>query len=176
MARKLRLVFERLLPEPLQRYERASGKTLTDNLEDPLASAEALGEALLELVITPLGERYPEVTRLKDPPHYKASEPLDEPDFIMDASWEAFLAEIDRRLDLSNVFEGMDVPGVNWLDDIEQLEWIAQGQPADGKTLLENLYRKYAPLSARAPASGAARLMRQRIENLFKLYAAPPVF
>jgi len=185
VAWKLKPVFEGYLPKPLQSYERLSGKNLAANLEDPLASAEVLGQALLELLITPLARRYPEIVQLKNPLHYMATEPLNEPDFITDASWEAFLTGMDHLLDPSDAFEAPScngIPeiaglrGVNWRDDIEQLEWIALGKPVNGALLLNRMYQRYTRGSQRMPDSPVALQICQRIQRLLKLYETPPIF
>lgn len=172
---QLRTVLDGCLPEPLRAYERQQGIDLSSQLDDPLVCAEALGQALFELLIGPLGKRFPEILPPGRLPYYKDSESSDKANFSADAEWEAFLANFDCLLESQPQL--VSLLSDAWLEDIETLEWIALGRPSQGAGLLEDMLERYQRLSPLLPDFGAARVMRHRIQHLLKeLYAVPPGF
>jgi hypothetical protein len=174
VARHLQPFLDDRLPAPLHLYERQRGITLSSRLEEPLAFVEALGQALLDLLVGPLAVRFPEILPVGRPPHYLDVDPERQSALLHDPNWNAFLSSLDRHLEAApEVYAGMPA---GWLEDIDLLEWIAHGRPADGASRLERLLQRYNRLCRSAPSSSPVAQIRRRISRLLQeLYAASPV-
>lgn len=168
IAKRLKPVLDELLPEPLHVYERLCGKSLSNSLEDPLVFAEGLGQALFEILVEPLGKRFPEMLPAGRKPHYKDSEPSEAPDFFADMEWEAFLKKIDRWLEYrrDTDLNGGGAFELKWLEDVEQLEWIALGKPTDGASWLEGILAHNEPRLRSSRDAHAARQIYRRAQIL----------
>lgn len=129
------------LPEALRRYETVRGERLAEHLHDPADFAAALDDALWEVLVGPLGARYPQLVAAED-----GAGPAD-PDGA-DARAEALLAFIAEAMEQVLVDpppppEGLPLTTAQLLEDLETLEWIVVGRPTHGARLLGEMAARY---------------------------------
>ncbi|MEZ4860932.1 MAG: hypothetical protein R3C14_06475 [Caldilineaceae bacterium] len=134
------------LPSPLCRWEAVQGEQLAAHLEDPVDFSNTLHRALNAIFVTPFQARYaPEA--LSTPAHQATTASQPRPILLLDQDLITFVMEA-----LATVREGVippAPPGVasspdQLLADLEQLAWIAEGQPSNRVPLLHALYQRYA--------------------------------
>ena len=145
LARALKGVVSVLLPEELRRYEQVRGQTLIAHLDDPTDLAQALNDALFEILVEPLHARYPllDEAQAQDAAGQGDVPPIEEEVL-------AFVAQAMEQLYKSapSALEGLPVSPDHLLADLELLEWIVVGQPANQVRLLSEMHDRYAVLPA----------------------------
>lgn len=139
LVRALSQVVRERLPMPLRRYQARQARPLVAHLDDPVQFADALDRALLEVFVAPFSARYPEAA--VETPRTRTASPEAGPEGAEDtpSPQEEALALIARAVEQIS-----DSPSIELLADLEQLEWIAVGHPADGERLLDEMYQRYA--------------------------------
>jgi hypothetical protein len=150
LARALKGVISVLLPEELRCYEQVGGDPLVAHLDDPTDLAQALDDALFELLVEPLHARYPllDEAQAQDDAGQGDDRSIEE-DVL------AFVAQAMERLCESGPsdLEGLPVSLDQLFADLELLEWIVVGRPANQAQLLADMSARYA--GACAPEGGA---------------------
>jgi hypothetical protein len=137
----LREVVREHLPPPLRSYQAQQSQPLVAHLDDPVRFASALDRALNEVFVAPFSARYPEAQVEAQSTRTASDSATAGPEEAPDAPSpeEEVLAFIART-----VGQLSDSPSIELLADLEQLEWIAAGHPADGQRLLNEMYQRYA--------------------------------
>jgi hypothetical protein len=156
-------IFDRHLPEPLQRYEAVDGRRLADSAADPVLLAVAFHRALHNIFANPFLARYlPQA--VPDQPDGPAVE-------------KPGRAVLDSVIDETSLFltQAMDEIGAlplaadQILADLETLEWLLQGRPGQAQALLAKLYQRYA--GAPPPEPGRPPLLEYRMrQHLLQLW------
>jgi hypothetical protein len=149
LSRALEGVVLDLLPEELRRYQEVRGDPLIAHLDDPTDLAAAFRDALTEILVAPLDARYPVIDRAQAivPGVRGEALPPDEGALTFVAqAMEALLGSAPPPP------KGMDVSPEQLLVDLESIEWIVVGRPANQAQLLQEMHARYA--SAPAPRAG----------------------
>ncbi len=155
---QLQQLVRTLLPSELRCYEDVHGMSLADALDDPIAFAAALHDALDEIFVGPFNERYPIIDIQQLPVLITVTRRQKE----MPASYQllddeqvaTFIAEAAEQVCETPppVLEELAITPEQFLADLESLQWIVEGQPSHGPQLLQTMYLRYA--SAPAPDEG----------------------
>jgi hypothetical protein len=137
-----RIVLDRL-PEELRRYERVRGDSLIAHLDDPTDFAQALDDALFEILVEPLHARFPLLgpMQAEDTTRSGDARPMQE-DVL------AFVSRAMEHLFGSDPadLEDLSVSPDQFLADLELLEWIAVGRPSNQVQLLSEMRDRYVGL------------------------------
>lgn len=148
----LQAVMKTHLPQPLRRYEEVHELSLAALLDDPVRFAHAMHEALTAIFVAPLHSHYPLFTlapkaeRVSAMPSIRETNgataiPLLDGD-VMEFIAEAMAANMEKLEEGENAHED-SVPPEQFLADLEMLEWILMGRPAQGETLLSDMLERY---------------------------------
>ncbi|HLZ64123.1 MAG TPA: hypothetical protein VKR06_44910 [Ktedonosporobacter sp.] len=172
---ELQVVVRDLLPPALRSYEAAHGVSLADTLDDPVYFAHTVHNALSAIFVAPFDEYYPII----HPSNTNNDQQTlvhtittiqmeDTPDDI-----SAFIAEAAEQIcecPLSAPPE-LTISSDQFLQDLESLQWIIEGQPSHTPELLQAIYLRY--INAPAPATGEAPTLWYRMRtHLLELSSA----
>ncbi len=151
-----------LLPEPLRRYEAATGDRLVAHLGDPVELAGAFGAALAGVVAAPFAARYPLPHRAPAAGRHGGALP---DGFLPDEDLLALVAEVAEQAgeSLPLPLAGLAVSAGQLLADLELLEWVTEGHPTQGAKLLDEMYCRYA--AAPAPRQGESPTIGYRMRS-----------
>jgi hypothetical protein len=149
LARALKGVVLDLLPEELRRYQEVRGDPLIAHLDDPTDLAAAFRDALAEILVAPFDALYPVIARAQ----FKAPDVSGEA-LSPDEGALSFVAQAMEALlgSAPPSPQGIDVSPEQLLADLESIEWIVVGRPANQLQLLQEMHARYA--SAPAPRAG----------------------
>lgn len=160
----LQAVVQKRVPEFLQRKERP----LHEFLADPIAFADALGEALYDIFVAPFASGYGlTAEKAKAVPRLALREATQSP-AIHEA--RAFIADAVEAL--------WQEPAADeqFLADLETLEWILAQRPPDGGEAIETLCARYGGHSEKGSEAGALRAqMGLILQKLLRDRALLPV-
>jgi hypothetical protein len=145
LARALKDVVLERLPEDLRRYERLCGDPLISHLDDPTAFAQALDDALYEIMVSPLRARY---VLLGERPARGLGERAEA--LSLEERVLCFVSQAMDALLVSGTLDQDDwpLPPDQLLADLELLEWIVMGRPSSQVQLLREMQARYAHLAA----------------------------
>lgn len=161
IAAALLPVFNRYLPDALRQYEVVAGHRLAHSLSDPVMLSDRLHQALARIFADPFLARYLPRDGQQSPP-------------VM-VTKDREVAVLDALIDETRLFLSQAVDAVGnqasdqFLADLEMVEWIVQGRPAQAQSLLAELYQRYA--GASAPNPGRPPLLEYRMrQQLLQLW------
>jgi hypothetical protein len=153
------------LPDALRKYEEVHADPLTAHLVDPYDFSNVLCQAMDEILVRPIIDRYYKTGGFdRDRPAIQADS------LVGDDETLAFIAEAAHR-----VYDGasfappeLEITKDQLLADLEQLEWIVLGQPGNSQELLEEMYHRYAhtPSSTLGEYASIWQRMQQQIRLL----------
>ena len=147
---RLQGVVNQYLPEQLKNYHVISGDVLVDYLSDPLDFGQVFGQALFDILVSPLDDKFP----------FIGDNSLDclgdnrESYFqgisrssMLEGEIFTFIAEVVDLLNEPSISipVGLDVSIDQIMLDIETLEWILLEHPENGLDRLRDIQIRYAP-------------------------------
>ena len=142
---KLQQVVRSHLPDQLLRYETVQGVSLTHYLDDPVRFSDELHNALVEIFVGPFSKVYP---IFNEESVSSQSINLSEVSENTIDDVLASIAEIAEQVYESplTILQEFGISPEQVLADLESLQWIIEGHPANEQKLLKEMYSRYAYL------------------------------
>ncbi|HEY4386487.1 MAG TPA: hypothetical protein VGN34_18680 [Ktedonobacteraceae bacterium] len=165
IADKLQRLVRASLPEQLRIYEEVRGIVLADYLDEPLSFSNELHNALSEIFVDPLIERYsamampPVIMTIEETHTHNTLSKTNsrQRDIsllpLFDDKILAFITEAVEQIyehEMVVPEELMNIDPAQFLEDLESLQWIIEGHPSQRSKLLKEMSLRYA----NAPAPG----------------------
>jgi hypothetical protein len=160
LTKALEQVVRDLLPDALRRYEAFWDESLVVYLSDPIDFTEVLNEALFDILIQPFSARY--LAMDEDVSRRRVQDVRARRDIAVHG-----LQQKDDVLALIAEAMGQNTGALSeqLLADLETLEWIVLGQPADGAKCLAEMRRRYAHPPTVDETEEERATIRQRVNE-----------
>jgi len=178
ITKKLTAVISRGIPEQLRVYQTISGESLGDYLSDPLDFDQVLGQAIFEILISPLDDRFHVLgdDSLKCLDSRRGSQKwLGSTGSKLDEEAFAFIAEVVELLSEPSlsILVGLDMSTGQLLSDTETMEWILLEKPENGLERLTDIYQRYAltPAPVDGEVASISYRMRQQLQKLMDTWS-----